>query len=133
MGLGAGRRTYILDTCVLLADPGALFRFEEHEVVLPLVVVEELDRKKTLLDEVGANARRAMRLLEEQGASRRGGMSQPVTLPSAGTLRIELNGIHSERLPEILDPATPDHRILSTCLELAAGGTDDTVLVTRDA
>lgn len=129
---GEERRTYVLDTCVLLADPGALFRFEEHDVVLPLVVIEELDRKKTLMDEVGANARRAIRLLEEYGASRSGGMSRPVSLPSGGTLRIELNGIHSDRLPEVLDPKTPDHRILSTCLELVAASTTEIVLVTRD-
>ncbi|NIR38609.1 MAG: PhoH family protein, partial [Actinobacteria bacterium] len=59
----AGRKTYVLDTCVLLADPTALLRFDEHHVVLPLVVIEELDRKKTRMDEVGANARRAIRLL----------------------------------------------------------------------
>jgi PhoH-like ATPase len=120
MRLGDERRTYVLDTCVLLADPNALFRFEEHDVVLPLVVIEELDRKKTLMDEIGANARRAIRLLEELGASRPGGMSRPVALPSGGTLRIELNGIHSDRLPEVLDPRTPDHRILSTCLDWGA-------------
>ena len=130
---GAERRTYVLDTCVLLADPTALFRFDEHDLVLPLVVVEELDRKKTLMDEIGANARRAIRLLEEQGASRAGGMSQHAALPGGGTLRIELNGIHSERLPEILDPTTPDHRILSTCLELEATLPGETVLVTKDA
>ena len=124
--------TYVLDTCVLLADPGALFRFEEHDVVLPLVVIEELDRKKTLMDEVGANARRTIRLLEERGAAAEGGMSRPVSLPSGGTLRIELNGIHSSHLPEVLDPTTPDHRILSTCLELHAGGIP-AVLVTKDA
>ena len=133
MRSGDERRTYVLDTCVLLADPSALFRFEEHDVVLPLVVIEELDRKKTLMDEVGANARRAIRLLEEYGASRPGGMSQPVTLPSGGSLRIELNGIHSELLPEVLDPKTPDHRILSTCLGLVAAAAGETVLVTKDA
>ena len=130
---GDGRRTYVLDTCVLLADPSALFRFEEHEVVLPLVVVEELDRKKTLMDEVGANARRAIRLLEEHGASRPGGLSQAVALPNGGSLRIEINGIHSEMLPEVLDPKTPDHRILATCLNLVADAATETVLVTRDA
>ena len=124
--------TYVLDTCVLLADPAALFRFDEHDVVLPLVVIEELDRKKTLMDEIGSNARRAIRLLEEQGASADGGMSQPVALPSGGTLRIEINGIHSDYLPEVLDPKTPDHRILSTCLELRADGVP-AVLVTKDA
>lgn len=123
--------TYVIDTCVLLADPASLLRFDEHQVVLPLVVVEELDRKKTRLDEVGANARTAIRLLEDLGASRAGGLRDPVSLPGGGSLRIELNGISSERLPAILDPTTPDHRILSTCLNLAEH--EDPVLVTKDA
>jgi PhoH-like ATPase len=123
--------TYVLDTCVLLADPQSPLRFDEHDVVLPLVVVEELDRMKTRMDEVGANARGAIRLLEGLGASRDGGLRDPVELPSGGTLRIELNGIASDRLPVILDPTTPDHRILSACLNLEPG--EDPVLVTKDA
>jgi PhoH-like ATPase len=125
-------RTYVLDTCVLLADPTAPLRFEEHRVVLPLVVVEELDRQKGRMDEVGANARRAIRFLEELGASRPGGLREAIGLPSGGTLRIEPNGVASEHLPEILDPRTPDHRMLSTCLSLAEHGAE-TVLVTKDA
>jgi len=123
--------TYVLDTCVLLADPHSLLRFDEHDVVLPLVVVEELDRKKTRLDEVGTNARGAIRLLEELGASTNGGMREPVRLPGGGTLRIELNGIVSDKLPSVFDPTSPDHRILATCLNLVE--TDDAVLVTKDA
>lgn len=123
--------TYVLDTCVLLADPQSPLRFDEHDVVLPLVVVEELDRMKTRMDEVGANARGAIRLLEGLGASRDGGLRDPVELPSGGTLRIELNGIASDRLPVILDPTTPDHRILSACLNLEPG--ENPVLVTKDA
>ena len=123
--------TFVLDTCVLLADPNSLVRFDEHDVVLPLVVVEELDRKKTRMDEVGANARGAIRLLEELGASATGGMREPVRLPGGGTLRIELNGVYSDRLPSVLDPATPDHRILSTCLNLMES--TEAVLVTKDA
>jgi PhoH-like ATPase len=123
--------TYVLDTCVLLADPNSLLRFDEHDVVLPLVVVEELDRMKTRMDEVGANARRAIRLLEDLGASTRGGMRDPVTLSGGGSLRIELNGIASDRLPTVLDPKTPDHRILATCLNLAESV--EAVLVTKDA
>ena len=125
--------TFVLDTCVLLADPRSALRFDEHDVVLPLVVVvvEELDRHKTRMDEVGANARAAIRLLEELGASRDGGLRDPVALPEGGTLRIELNGIASDRLPPALDPKTPDHRILATCLNMEerAGA----VLVTKDA
>ncbi len=122
----------MLDTCVLLADPRAPLRFEEHHVVLPLVVIEELDRQKSRLDEVGANARRAIRLLEEAGASRVGGLADPVSLPTGGTLRIEMNGVASDRLPDVLDPRTPDHRMLTTCLTLAEGG-GDPILVTKDA
>ncbi len=123
--------TYVLDTCVLLADPHSPLRFDEHDVVIPLVVVEELDRKKTRMDEVGANARAAIRLLEELGASAAGGMREPVGLPAGGSLRIELNGISSDRLPAVLDASTPDHRILATCLNLSE--TTDAVLVTKDA
>jgi len=123
--------TFVLDTCVLLADPASLLRFDEHDVVLPLVVVEELDRKKTRMDEVGANARSAIRLLEELGASRGGGLREAVSLPAGGSLRIELNNIESHRLPAALDPHTPDHRILATCLNLEAS--EDAVLVTKDA
>lgn len=124
-------RTYVLDTCVLLADPNALLRFDEHDVVLPLIVVEELDRKKTRFDEVGTNARRALRLLEELGASRDGGLLEPAPLPGGGSLRIELNRISSPRMPAVLDPSTPDHRILASCLNIADDG-HEAVLVTKD-
>ena len=123
--------TFVLDTCVLLADPRSPLRFDEHDVVLPLVVVEELDRKKTRMDEVGANARAAIRLLEELGASQSGGLREAVQLPGGGSLRIELNGIVSDRLPNVLDPHTPDHRILATCLNLHEQS--PAVLVTKDA
>ena len=126
------RKTYVLDTCVLLADPLSLLRFDEHDVVIPLVVVEELDRQKTRPDEVGANARRAIRALEELGASEAGGLRVPATLDTGGSLRIELNGTHSDRLPKVLDPSTADHRILATCLNLVDSGLN-TVLVTKDA
>lgn len=124
-------RTYVLDTCVLLADAHALLRFDEHHVVLPLVVVEELDRKKTRFDEVGVNARAALRLLEELGASQAGGLREEVSLPGGGTLRIELNRIHSQRMPSVLDPSTADHRILASCMNLHDDGLD-AVLVTKD-
>ena len=123
---------YVLDTCVLLADPHAPLRFDEHNVVLPLVVVEELDRQKTRMDEVGANARSAIRLLEDLGASQPGGLASPTELPTGGSLRLEINGVRSERLPDVLDPNTPDHRILATCVNLVDGGAQ-TVLVTKDA
>ncbi|MPZ74716.1 MAG: PhoH family protein [Nitriliruptorales bacterium] len=107
--------SYVLDTCVLLADPRALYRFEEHEVVLPLVVVEELDRNKTRMDEVGRNARTAVRLIEELRERSGNGLREPVQLPGGGTLRVEGNHVDTA-LPAYLDPLKPDHRILAVAL-----------------
>jgi PhoH-like ATPase len=118
--------TFVLDTCVLVADPHALYRFEEHEVVLPLVVVEELDRQKTRMDEVGRNARGALRLIEELRGRSTSGLREPIDLPQGGTLRVEGNHVDST-LPPYLDPTKPDHRILSVAIAL--GGT----LVTKDS
>ena len=117
--------SYVLDTCVLLADPRALYRFDEHEVVLPLVVVEELDHNKTRMDEVGRNARTAVRLIEELRERSDCGLREPVRLPGGGTLRVEGNHVDTA-LPTYLDPLKPDHRILAVAL--AIGGT----LITKD-
>jgi len=119
------RTSYVLDTCVLLADPSAVHRFEEHEVVLPLVVVEELDRNKMRMDEVGRNARTAVRLIEELRERSGSGLREPVQLPGGGTLRVEGNHVDTA-LPAYLDPRKPDHRILAVALGI--GG----VLVTKD-
>lgn len=119
-------RTYVLDTCVLLADPHALFRFHEHDVVLPLVVIEELDVKKSAMDEVGRNARTALRAIEELRAASQGGLREPHPLPDGGSLRIEANHVDTP-LPSYLDRTKADHRILSVALGLGA------VLVTKDA
>lgn len=123
---GSERRSYVLDTCVLLADPNALYRFDEHDIVLPLVVIEELDRKKTALDEVGRNARLALRAIEDLRESAPGGLQAPVALPAGGTVRIESNHVDVD-LPSYLDREKADHRIL--CVALGLGGT----LVTKDA
>jgi PhoH-like ATPase len=118
-------RTYVLDTCVLLADPRALYRFDEHEVVLPLVVVEELDRHKSRMDEVGRNARTALRLIEQLRVASGSGLRDPIALPGGGTLRVEGNHVDTQ-LPACLDPTKPDHRILAVALALRG------TLVTKD-
>lgn len=119
-------RSFVLDTCVLLADPHAVFRFDEHDVVVPLVVIEELDRKKAAMDEVGRNARTALRVIEQLRQRSGGGLADPHRLDRGGTLRIESNHI-DVALPVYLDAHKPDHRILATAMGL--GGT----LVTKDA
>jgi PhoH-like ATPase len=117
--------SYVLDTCVLLADPRALYRFDEHEVILPLVVVEELDRQKTRMDEVGRNARTALRMIEELRVRSGSGLREPVALPGGGTMRVEGNHVDTQ-LPRYLDPDKPDHRILAVALALRG------TLVTKD-
>jgi PhoH-like ATPase len=94
-------------------------------VVLPLVVIEELDRKKTALDDVGRNARAALRTVETLRAASGGGLREAQPLPSGGTLRIESNHVDVP-LPPYLDPHKPDHRILAVAIGLAG------TLVTKD-
>jgi PhoH-like ATPase len=119
-------KTFVLDTCVLLADPNALLRFDEHDVVLPLVVIEELDRKKTALDDVGRNARLALRAIEDLRVASGGGLREAQPLPGGGSLRIESNHV-DVTLPPYLDPHKADHRILAVAIGLGA------TLVTKDA
>lgn len=120
------RVTYVIDTCVLLADPHAIHRFDEHDVVLPLVVVEELDNHKTRMDEVGRNARTAIRLIEELRTTSPDGLATLAPLPGGGALRIEANHV-AQQLPHYLDPTKPDNRILAVAIALRG------TLVTKDA
>jgi len=126
-------RTYVLDTNVLIADPDALGRFEEHDVVIPLTVVEELDKLKTRPDETGASARRAIRGLE--GLRDRGNLSEGVSLPGGGRIWVEVNHTGRLSLPEGLAHDSDDNRILATTANLAKELGDEraVVLVSKDA
>jgi PhoH-like ATPase len=126
----AAVRTYVLDTSVLLADPGAPFRFGEHEVVLPLVVISELEGKRHH-PELGWFARRALRMLDELRI-RHGRLDQPVPMTDGGgTLRVELNHADPAVLPQGFRSESNDARILSVAFALAAEGREVT-LVTKD-
>ena len=122
-------RTYVLDTSVLLADPAALTRFEEHQVVLPVVVVSELEAKRHH-PELGYFARSALRMLDELRV-RHGRLDSPVSLASGGTLRVELNHSDSQLLPAGFRAGDNDSRILAVAKNLAAEGGDVT-LVSKD-
>jgi len=119
----------VLDTSVLLADPAAYLRFAEHEVVLPLVVISELEGKRHH-PELGWFARRSLRFLDDLRV-KYGRLDQPVPLNEVGgTLRVELN--HADQ--DVLPPGfrdTNDARILSVALALAEDGREVT-LVTKD-
>ncbi|HET6907762.1 MAG TPA: PhoH family protein [Mycobacteriales bacterium] len=124
------KRTFVLDTSVLLADPGAIARFAEHEVVLPIVVITELEAKRAH-PELGWFARQSLRLLDELRMSH-GRLDDPLPVNDAGgTVRVELN--HSD--PAVLPPGyrlgDNDSRLLAVARNLAAEGAD-VVLVSKD-
>jgi PhoH-like ATPase len=124
------KRTFVLDTSVLLSDPGAFLRFAEHEVVLPLVVISELEGKRHH-PELGWFARSSLRFLDDQRV-RHGRLDKPLPLTDeGGTLWVELNHTDDDILPPGFRADTNDARILSVALALAAEGRDVT-LVTKD-
>ncbi|WNI17481.1 PhoH family protein [Actinacidiphila sp. ITFR-21] len=121
------RRTYVLDTSVLLADPNALTRFDEHEVVLPVVVVTELEAKRHH-PELGYFARQALRLLDEYRI-RFGRLDAPIPIGDVGgTLRVELNHSDPGVLPAGYRLGDNDSRILAVARNLQAEGYDVTVV-----
>jgi PhoH-like ATPase len=130
---GPDRRTYVLDTSVLLADPAAITRFDEHEVVIPLVVVSELEGKRQH-PELGYFARSALRMLDELRVEH-GRLDIPIPVGSCGgTLRVELNHTDPSVLPLGFRPGgmvSNDTRILAVAKALAAEGSLVT-LVSKD-
>ncbi|MEO3762894.1 PhoH family protein [Streptomyces sp. B8F3] len=121
------RRTYVLDTSVLLADPRAMARFDEHEVVLPVVVVTELEAKRHH-PELGYFARQALRQLDEFRV-RYGRLDAPIPLGDlGGTLRVELNHTDIGVLPAGFRLGDNDSRILAVARNLQAEGQDVTVV-----
>lgn len=126
----AGRRTYVVDTSVLLSDPRALTKFAEHEVVLPLVVIGELEAKRHH-PELGYFAREALRYLDDLRIEH-GRLDTPLPLgDQGGTLHIELNHTDASVLPSGFRADTNDCRILVCALNLRAQGRQVT-LVTKD-
>ncbi|MFE5805152.1 PhoH family protein [Streptomyces sp. NBC_01232] len=121
------RRTYVLDTSVLLADPNAISRFDEHEVVLPIVVITELEAKRHH-PELGYFARQALRLLDDFRV-RNGRLDAPIPLGDiGGTLRVELNHSDPSVLPAGFRLGDNDSRILAVARNLQAEGYDVTVV-----
>jgi len=138
MPLNFMKKVFVLDTNVLLHDPRAIFRFDDNDIVIPMVVLEELDRIKVGADEVARNARNAIKELDRLRTH--GSLSNGVTLaPGKGVLKIELNHQDLEALPAYLDTKNNDNRILSVAVgtrRAAWMGTEGSevpvILVTRD-
>ncbi len=120
-------KTYVLDTSVLLSDPQAMFRFDEHQVVLPLVVLTELEGKRDH-PELGWAARRALRQLEVFRTKHTVLTDEVPVNDLGGTLHVEINHQDTEGLPAVLRVDTNDHRILAVAWNLAKEGRDVTVV-----
>ncbi|WP_456823199.1 PhoH family protein [Cellulomonas sp. P5_E12] len=122
-----GRRTHVLDTSVLLSDPRAILRFAEHDVVLPVVVITELEAKRHHA-ELGYFARAALRMLDDLRIEH-GRLDTPIPLgEDGGTLCVELNHTDPTVLPAGFRLGDNDTRILAVAANLAAEGKDVTVV-----
>ena len=125
------KKTFVLDTSVLLADPGALYRFAEHEVIIPIAVIGELETKRDH-PELGYFARAALRALDDLRVSH-GRLDKALTItPEGGTLSVELNHTDLSTLPHgFLRDGTNDSRILAISKNLMSDG-KNVILVTKD-
>ncbi|KQT02379.1 PhoH family protein [Cellulomonas sp. Leaf395] len=125
-----GRKTHVLDTSVLLSDPRAILRFAEHDVVLPVVVITELEAKRHHA-ELGYFARSALRMLDDLRIEH-GRLDVPIPLgDDGGTLRVELNHTDPSVLPAGFRLGDNDTRILAVAANFAAEG-HDVVVVSKD-
>ncbi|WP_195572740.1 PhoH family protein [Paenibacillus sp. 1001270B_150601_E10] len=128
-------KIFVLDTNVLLHDPNALFAFADNEVIIPAVVLEEIDSKKRNADEIGRNARTVSRVLD--GLRELGHLHSGVPLPNGGTLKVELNHRSFLKVQEMFGEMSNDNRILAVALnynmeQQEAGMAKSIVLVSKD-
>ncbi|TPE69127.1 PhoH family protein [Halalkalibacterium halodurans] len=135
-GGGTLKKTYVLDTNVLLQDPHAIFAFQDNEVVIPAVVLEEVDSKKRYMDEIGRNARHFSKLIDQLRGL--GKLHEGVPLENGGKLRIELNHKSYEKVKDSFAEMTNDNRIIAVALNLSLEETDkpngnQVILVSKDA
>ena len=119
-------RTYVLDTSVLLSDPKALFRFKEQEVVIPIIVINELEKKRHD-PEIGYYARQALRHLDDLRQEHER-LDFPIQVGDGGILRVELNHIDQSVLPAGFQLGDNDSRILAVAFSLASEGCNVTVV-----
>lgn len=122
------KKTFVLDTNVLLHTPYALFSFEDNTIVIPEVVLEELDRFKKDNSELGANARQVARILDD--LREKGNLNKGIQLDNGGLLRIEMNH-HDVKLPESWVGSVNDNRILKICKGLQENG-ENVFLISKD-
>jgi PhoH-like ATPase len=121
---------YVVDTNVLLHDPRALFAFKEHDIIIPMTVIEEIDNFKKDLNELGRNARRISRYLDELRA--KGSLREGVKMPGGGVLRVDFSPTAEPELPITWGKETNDNRILRTVMRLERELAGNVAFITRD-
>lgn len=122
------KKTYVLDTNVILYSATAILSFGDNDVVIPEVVLEELDNFKKDKSDLGANARQAARIID--GLRKQGPLIEGVELPNGGRIRVEMNH-YDTKIPLSWDKTKADNRIIQVCKGLKESG-EDVVLITKD-
>jgi PhoH-like ATPase len=122
------KKTYVIDTNVILYSSGALLSFGNNDVVIPEVVLEELDNFKKDKTDLGVNARQASRIIDR--LRKEGNLNKGVVLPGGGKLRVEMNH-YDTMMPPSWEKEKPDNRILQVCKALKDAG-EDVILITKD-
>lgn len=121
-------KTYVLDTNVILYSPRSIMCFDDAHVVIPEVVLEELDALKKNKGELGANARTAARLIDS--LRKEGNLVKGIDLPNGGKLRVEMNH-YDTKVPPYWDKTKADNRIIQVCMGLKEQG-EEVYLITKD-
>ncbi len=124
------KKNYVLDTNVLLHDPDALAAFEDNCVNIPITVIEEIDRFKKNLDEMGRNARYVSRFLD--GLRLKGDLRKGIGNDKGGAVRVLFGLEFADQLPPELSVGKGDNRILAVCLALKQDEELPVVFVTKD-
>lgn len=122
------KKTYVLDTNVILYSPSAILSFGDNDVIIPEVVLEELDGFKKDKSDLGANARYAARLIDK--LRKQGKLNEGVELESGGRLRVEMNH-YDTKMPTSWNKGKADNRIIQVCKALKEQG-EDVWLITKD-
>ncbi|MEM1091826.1 MAG: PIN domain-containing protein, partial [Pseudomonadota bacterium] len=130
------KRLYVLDTNVLMHDPTALFRFKEHDIFLPMMVLEELDSAKKGMSEVARNVRQVSRFLSELIDANDGEIGSGIELKQPGDLDLRLEGEHGQLFFQTRNGEgngrLPDNQILAAALHERDERGTETVLVSKD-
>lgn len=123
-------KTFVLDTNVLLHDPGSIFSFQNANIVIPIAVIEEVDNQKKRNDEIGGNARQVSRYLDD--LRNQGKLAEGILLKNGSTIRVELNHQALDKLPHGLGREKYDNRILAVASSLNEELDGNVALITKD-